>query len=107
MIQILTKLDKTLPKLYPDFTHRPMNPQSFRILLRKAGFSKDEITPHGFRAMISTICYDNEIEDKAIEWYLAHYETSSVSRAYNHSQGLSRKRKVLDFWWGYLKTCSH
>ena len=57
--------------------------------------------------MISTICYDNEIEDKAIEWYLAHYETSSVSRAYNHSQGLSRKRKVLDFWWGYLKTCSH
>ena len=87
MIQILTKLDKTLPKLYPDFTHRPMNPQSFRVLLRKAGFSKDEITPHGFRAMISTIC--------------------SVSRAYNHSQGLSRKRKVLDFWWGYLKTCSH
>ena len=55
MIQILTKLDKTLPKLYPE-----------------AGFSKDEITPHGFRAMISTICYDNEIEDKAIEWYLAH-----------------------------------
>ena len=83
--------------------YRPMNSQSFRVLLRKAGFSKEEITPHGFRAMISTICYDNEIEDKAIEWYLAHYETSSVSRAYNHSQGLSRKRKVLDFWWNYLK----
>ena len=79
-----------------------MNSESFRIILRKNGFSKEEITPHGFRAMISTICYDNEIEDKAIEWYLAHYETSSVSRAYNHSQGLSRKRKVLDFWWKWL-----
>ena len=55
--------------------YRPMNPQSFRVLLRKAGFSKKEITPHGFRAMIST-----------------------------NSQGLSRKRKVLDFWWNYLRS---
>ena len=41
-------------------------------------------------------------------WY--HKEgnkSKAISRAYNHSQGLSRKRKVLDFWWGYLKTCSH
>lgn len=82
--------------------YKPMNPETFRILMRKNGFSKDEITTHGFRAMISTICNDNEIDEKAIEWYLAHYEASSVSRAYNHSQGLSRKRKVLDFWWDYL-----
>ena len=82
MIQILTKLDKTLPKLYPDFT---------QVLFYT----------------LYNIEKSNEIEDKAIEWYLAYYETSSVSRAYNHSQGLSRKRKVLDFWWGYLKTCSH
>jgi integrase len=83
--------------------YKHINPETFRIMLRKAGFSKDEITPHGFRAMISTICNDNEIDDKAIEWYLAHYETSSVSRAYNHSQGLSCKRKVLDFWWNWLE----
>lgn len=79
-----------------------MNSESFRIILRKNGFSKNEITPHGFRSMISTICNDNEIDPLAIEWYLAHYNSSSVSRAYNHSQGLSRKRKVLDFWFGYL-----
>lgn len=79
-----------------------MNSESFRIILRKNGFSKDEITPHGFRSMLSTICNDNEIDPLAIEWYLAHYNSSSVARAYNHSQGLSRKRKVLDFWFDYL-----
>ena len=79
MIQILTKLDKTLPKLYPDFT---------QVLF---------CTLYNIEKSIErtwVICYDNEIEDKAIEWYLAHYETSSVSRAYNHSQGLSRKKKT-------------
>lgn len=79
-----------------------MNSESFRIILRKNGFNKDEITPHGFRSMLSTICNDNEIDPIGIEWYLAHYNSSSVSRAYNHSQGLSRKRKVLDFWFDYL-----
>lgn len=90
--------------LFPAQTspYKHIHPNTFLAMLRKDGFSKDETTVHGFRSMLSTICNDNEIDPVAIEWYLAHYNSSSVSRAYNHSQGLSRKRKVLDFWFDYL-----
>jgi integrase len=96
--------------LFPAQTnpYKHIHPNIFLVMLRKDGFSKDETTVHGFRSMLSTICNDNEIDPIGIEWYLAHYNSSSVSRAYNHSQGLSRKRKVLDFWFDYLfKDLSH
>ncbi|RUT51014.1 tyrosine-type recombinase/integrase [Campylobacter fetus] len=90
--------------LFPsEYSREYLNPEVFRLILRKKNISKSTTSVHGFRAMFSTICNDNELDSLGIEWILAHYQASTVARAYNHSQGLSRKEKVLNFWWNYLE----
>lgn len=94
---------KLIPALQKHFEYDnfAMNPESLRVMLQRR-FDSKTITTHGFRAMFSTIAHDHEQDPIAIEWYLAHYNANSVERAYNHSQSLSRKRKLLNFWYNEL-----
>ena len=72
--------------------------------LRRMGFSKDEMCAHGFRGMASTLLHENGINHDWIERQLAHSERNSVSAAYNHSEFLADRRKMMQWWADYLAT---
>jgi integrase len=76
-----------------------MSDGTIRVALRTLGYEKEEITPHGFRAMASTVLNEHGFEPDIIERQLAHVQGNQVRAAYNHAQYLDQRRKMMQ-WWG-------
>ena len=82
---------------------RPMSENTVNAALRRLGFSNDEMTGHGFRAMARTIL--DEIlgfRPDFIEHQLAHAVKDPLGRAYNRTTHLAERRKMMQAWADYL-----
>ena len=79
-----------------------MSDNGVRIALRVMGFTKEQITPHGFRAMFSTIANEHGINRDVIERQLAHVENNTVRGAYNHAEYMPERIKLMQWWADYL-----
>ena len=81
---------------------RPISADTVRIALRTLGYTKDEMTAHGFRGMASTRLNEMGWPPDVIERQLAHVEQNSVRAAYNHAEYLQERRKMMQVWANYL-----
>ncbi|BDV44110.1 integrase [Geotalea uraniireducens] len=82
---------------------RPMSENTVNSALRLMGFSKDEITGHGFRAMARTILDEVlHVRPDYIEHQLAHAVRDPLGRAYNRTTHLSERKKMMQLWADYL-----
>lgn len=79
-----------------------MSENGVRVALRTIGFTKEQITPHGFRAMFSTIANEHGINRDVIERQLAHVEENTVRGAYNHAEYMPERIKLMQWWADYL-----
>ena len=79
-----------------------MSENGVRVALRAIGFTKEQITPHGFRAMFSTIANEHGINRDVIERQLAHVEENSVRGAYNHAEYMPERIRLMQWWANYL-----
>ena len=79
-----------------------MSENGVRVALRTIGFTKEQITPHGFRTMFSTIANEHGINRDVIERQLAHVEENSVRGAYNHAEYMPERIKLMQWWADYL-----
>ena len=82
---------------------RCMSENGVRVALRGLGFGKDVITPHGFRAMFSTLANENGWDRDVIEKQLSHEERNAVRGAYNHAEYLQERVKLMEWWSNYLE----
>lgn len=82
--------------------HAPMKSITFVAALRRLGYSKDEMTFHGFRSMASTILHERGYNRDWIERQLAHAERNGVRASYNHAEYLPERRKMMQDWADYL-----
>lgn len=80
----------------------PMSNNAVLAALRRMGYSKDEMTGHGFRSMASTLLHEQNWNHQVIEIQLAHAEGNAVSRAYNYAQHLPERKKMMQAWANYL-----
>ncbi len=83
---------------------RPMSNNTILVALRSMGYTKDEMTGHGFRAMASTLLHEQGWPSDVIERQLAHSERNSVKAAYNHAQYLPERRRMMQAWADYLES---
>jgi len=85
-------------------TSRSMSENTLNAALRRLGYSKDQMTAHGFKGMASTRL--NEMgrwNPDAIERQLAHQESNDVRRAYMHAAEYWPERvKMMQTWADYL-----
>ena len=82
--------------------NRPMSENTITAALRRMGFTKDEMTAHGFRGMASTLLHENGFKSDVIEIQLAHAERNKVKAAYNHAEYLSERIDMMNWWADYL-----
>jgi len=76
---------------------------AMRGALRRLGYTKEQFTPHGFRAMFSSITHEKSpFHHEAIEIHLAHSVGSGVSKAYNRAKYLNERRELMQWWSDYL-----
>lgn len=90
--------------LFPSIrtTARPMSNNTILSALRRMGYSKEEMTGHGFRGMASTLLHELGWESKLIERQLAHRDKNTVRAAYNHAEYLPERVKMMQAWADYL-----
>ena len=107
VIEILTECQQLTGNsrfLFPNPRNfnRPMSENGVRVALRSLGFTKEQITPHGFRAMFSTIANEYEFNRDVIERELAHVPDNVVRGAYNHAEYLPQRVKLMQWWADWL-----
>ena len=81
---------------------RPISDNTVNAALRRLGYSKEEMTGHGFRSMASTLLNELGWNRDAIERQLAHGERDAVRAAYNYVEFLPERRKMMQAWADYL-----
>jgi integrase len=82
---------------------RSMSENTVNAALRRLGYSNDEITGHGFRAMARTLL-DEELGYRVewIEHQLAHEVKDPNGRAYNRTAFLAGRKEMMQGWADYL-----
>ena len=84
---------------------RPMSDNAIRSALRRMGWANDEMTPHGFRAMASTILDNMGYKQEWLERQLAHEEPNKIKAAYKREAWrmyLPERVKMMQEWADYL-----
>lgn len=82
---------------------RPMSNNAVLAALRRMGYTKDEMTPHGFRAMARTILDEVlHVPVELIEHQLAHAVRDPLGRAYNRTHHLAQRKGMMQDWADYL-----
>jgi len=80
-----------------------MSDNAILAALRRMGYSKDEMTGHGFRAMARTILDEVlHVLPEYIEHQLAHAVRDPNGRAYNRTAHLDERKKMMQLWSDYL-----
>lgn len=87
-------------------THlRPMSENTVNAALRRLGYSNDEMTGHGFRAMASTLLNESgKWSSDAIERALAHKDKDAVRAAYHRGTHWQERVDMAQWWADYLDT---
>ena len=80
---------------------RSMSDNTVNVALRRLGYSKDEMTGHGFRAMASTLLNEQGWNRDAIERQLAYSERDGVRAAYNYAEHLPERKRMMQAWADY------
>ncbi|MDA8350860.1 MAG: tyrosine-type recombinase/integrase [Pseudomonadota bacterium] len=81
---------------------RPMSENTLNAALRRLGYTTEQMTAHGFRAMASTLLNEQGFPPDVIELQLAHAERNKVRAAYNRAQRLEERRRMMQAWADYL-----
>jgi integrase len=82
---------------------RPISDNTVNAALRRLGYSRKEMTGHGFRAMARTVL-DEVLGFRVdvIEQQLAHMVRDPLGRAYNRTKHLNERRRMMQAWADYL-----
>lgn len=69
------------------------------------GYSKEEMTSHGFRGIASTRIREvakGKFREEVIETQMAHTVKNKTQGAYDHSEYLDERRDLMQWWADYL-----
>ncbi len=78
---------------------RPIADNTLIAALRRLGYTKEEVSPHGFRATASTLLNESgKWHPDAIERQLAHVENDDVRRAYARGEHWDERIRMMQWW---------
>jgi len=80
-------------------TARCMSENTMNAALRRLGYTKDEMTGHGFRAAASSLLNEcGNWHADAIEAQLAHVENNAIRRAYARADFWEQRVAMMAYW---------
>lgn len=79
---------------------RCMSENTVRAALRRMGYTNEEMTAHGFRAMARTLIGERlpGIHQDVIEAQLAHGKASPLGMAYDRAEYMEQRRQMMQAW---------
>ena len=81
-----------------------MSENTIRTALRRMGYSNDDMTAHGFRAMARTLMVEHlpDVSPDVIEAQLAHGKSGPLGAAYDRAEFMQQRRALMKRWADYL-----
>ncbi len=81
-----------------------MSDMTINAALRRLGYSGNEMTAHGFRAMARTLIVERlpGIHPDVIEAQLAHGKSGPLGAAYDRAEFMEQRRTMMRTWADYL-----
>lgn len=102
-LQVVTGHGKYLfPNCRAPKGDRPMGDNTVLVALRSMGYTKEEMTAHGFRSMASTLLNENNFNRDHIEMQLAHQPKDKIRGIYNRAQYWDERVKMMAWYADYL-----
>ena len=77
---------------------KQLSENAFNSALRRMGYTKDEVTAHGFRVTASTILNERGYNPDVIEAVLAHQDRNVIRRTYNRSSYWNQRVVLMQEW---------
>lgn len=82
---------------------RPISENTITAALRRMGYTKDQMTAHGFRTSASSLLNESgKWNPDAIERALAHMVSGEIRRIYNQSAYWAERVAMAQWWSDYL-----
>ncbi|MDA8093180.1 MAG: integrase arm-type DNA-binding domain-containing protein [Betaproteobacteria bacterium] len=82
---------------------RPISENTANMALRRMGYTNEDMTSHGFRAMARTLLAERlGFKPEVIEHQLAHQVPDTLGKAYNRTRFLDERRAMMQAWADYL-----
>jgi len=90
--------------VFPNYKHEGQGMSKGALLgaIRRLGFEKNEMCPHGFRSTASTILNELGYHGDWIERQLAHVPGNAIRGIYNRAEYLPERRRMMQDWADYL-----
>jgi integrase len=107
MLTELRELTGHRQHMFPCFgkPRKAMSENAVNQGLRRLGYTTNEMTAHGFRAMAATLLNEmGKWNPDAIERQLAHVDTNQVRRAYARGEYWDERVVMMEHWSDYLDT---
>ena len=80
-----------------------MSENTVRTALRRMGYTNDDMTAQGFRAMARTIMAEKlNVNPEVIEAQLAHGKAGPLGEAYDRTEFVEQRRAMMAKWADYL-----
>ncbi|MCQ9146035.1 integrase arm-type DNA-binding domain-containing protein [Ochrobactrum sp. BTU2] len=100
---ILSAMRETHPKsewVFPSLRtiEKPLSENAMNSALRRMGYTKEEMTSHGFRSSASTILNGRGFDPEVIEMQLSHVDANTIRRAYNRNTFWDERVKLMHRW---------
>ena len=94
--------------VFPGHTSRKkhVSSQTANKALERMGF-KGQQTSHGLRALASTTLNEQGFDVDVIEAALSHVDKDKVRSAYNRTDYLERRKKVMSWWSNHISEASN
>lgn len=105
MIETLKALGNRGRFLFPSSQSflRPICENTLNYALRRMGYSRDQMTSHGFRALASTRLNESlKWHTDVIERSLAHVELNKSKGPYNRAKYWDERTRMMAWWSDYL-----
>jgi integrase len=87
-------------------TKKHMSENTVNVAIRKMGFTREQQTAHGIRAMFKTICKENQekynLNNEFVEMVLAHKTAGAVENTYNRARNIDDMRVIVEWWSNYI-----
>jgi integrase len=110
VVEILEELKKITGEgqyLFPSprSVTRPLSDVALLAALRRMGYTKEEMTAHGFRSLASTNLEQLGYDVRTIEIQLAHSDQNEIRAAYKRDVSrlqLEQRREMMQHWANWL-----
>ncbi len=104
LIELIKPISKNREYLFPGQRNprSHANSASVNMAIKRMGY-KGKLVSHGMRSIASTALNEQGFNPDVIESALAHVDKNEVRRAYNRSEYLEQRRKLMCWWSEYIQ----